>query len=43
MLIEFIESNKQKDNGKVDDEATPVDGKRYPHRLSSERAKKRLK
>ena len=40
--IDLIEENKKGDD-KKDDEATPIDTKRYPARMSSEKAKKRLK
>jgi len=44
----LIEENKKKnddkkDDNKSDDEATPIDIKRCPARLSSEKAKKKLK
>ena len=41
LLIDFIEENK-KAADKKDDETTPIDTKR-PARVSSEKAKKRLK
>lgn len=42
LSVDFIEENKKKDDTTID-ETTPCDVKRYPARLSSEKAKKRLK
>ena len=42
LFVDFIEENKKVDD-KKDDEATPIDTKRCLKRLSSEKAKKRLK
>lgn len=51
-MVDYIEENKKKDDilteeAKKDDslteEATPMDTKKYPTRLSSEKAKKRIK
>lgn len=43
LLIDLIENKKKDDDDKSNDEATPTDTKRWPARLSSEKAKKRLK
>ena len=42
LLVDFIEE-KNKKGDKIDDEATPMEAKRCPARVSSEKAKKRLK